>query len=210
MRAEPKRAHILLATFGSIVGAAMAAGCGAAASQAGASPSPGPSSRAVIPQSSAATSPAPACESTVLRVTAEGGGPAAGNVGLRIAFTNVGSTTCSLSGWPEVKAITAAGTQASPIRSLTTMFGPARLKGPPVVTLPPGGRALAVLAGQDVPAGDTSCPAPYQKLAVTPPGGSTATVISAWVPDLDAYMPACTRLVISPVVPPDDVAGGGG
>lgn len=75
MRAEPKRAHILLATFGSIVGAAMAAGCGAAASQAGASPSPGPSSRAVIPQSSAATSPAPACESTVLRVTAEGGRP---------------------------------------------------------------------------------------------------------------------------------------
>jgi hypothetical protein len=59
-----------------------------------------------------------------------------------------------------------------------------------------------VFAGSDIPgAGHTRCPPPYSRLRVTPPGSSRSVVLSAWLPSLDAYLPACARLSVTMVVP---------
>jgi hypothetical protein len=47
----------------------------------------------------------------------------------------------------------------------------------------------------------TSCPPPYRRLRVTPPGRSHRSVVSAWIPHYGAYLPACYRVSISPVIP---------
>jgi hypothetical protein len=51
--------------------------------------------------------------------------------------------------------------------------------------------AFALMAG----------PPSYRRLRTTPPGSKAATVISAWLPDLSAYLPACELPTLSPVVP---------
>jgi len=57
-------------------------------------------------------------------------------------------------------------------------------------------------AGSDTAtAGHTGCPPPYRRLRVTPPGSSRSVVLSAWLPTLDAYLPACSRIVVTMVVP---------
>jgi len=83
------------------------------------------------------------------------------------------------------------------------MFGPVN---PAVlsVTIRPGGRADAVFTGHDVPAGTADrCPPSYRQLKVTPPGNKQDAVIPAWLPApaLGIYMPACSQIVISQVVP---------
>jgi hypothetical protein len=87
------------------------------------------------------------------------------------------------------------------------MFGPygkggLYIKGLPVVTLRHGERADAVFTGADDRyLGGRRCPSLYRHLRVTPPGNSHSVVLSAWNHDLNAYLPACTRIEVSMVVP---------
>jgi hypothetical protein len=83
------------------------------------------------------------------------------------------------------------------------MFGPRpTIRGVPVVTLRHGGLAVAVFTGGDNPgSGKTRCGAPYRRLRVTPPGNFRSVELSAWLPYLDGYLPSCTRIEISFVVP---------
>jgi hypothetical protein len=82
------------------------------------------------------------------------------------------------------------------------MFGPYRTRGVPVVNLRPGQRADAVFAGSDIPGpGKTRCPPPYRRFRVSPPGGSRRAVISAWVRGLNAFMPACSGIQVTMLVP---------
>lgn len=130
--------------------------------------------------------------------------------GAYIAFTNQSPVRCELTGWPKLVAITAAGkaTRATdgPASSFTVTT---RGIGIPVVKLAPGERADASFVAADDPGpGMKKCPPSYRWLRVTPPGNSTSVVLSAWVRYLDAYLPACGGVGVSPVMPRSDLYGG--
>ena len=130
-----------------------------------------------------------------------------GTAGGFIGFTNRSSTVCRLTGWPTLVALSTAGTATTAVHVHATMFGPyskggLHIKSPPVVTLRHGERADAVFTGADDPyQGGTKCPSLYRYLRVTPPGNAHSVVLSAWLPWLNAYLPGCTRIDVSMVVP---------
>lgn len=120
--------------------------------------------------------------------------------------TGPGRAPCHLTGWPALVTVTAAGTSVTAVPRLTTMFGPYLLTASPVVTITPGAMAEAVFTVSDNPGpGATTCPPPDHLLRVTPPGNTQPAVISAWLPYLGGYLPACTPVWISPVVPSSDL-----
>ena len=142
----------------------------------------------------------PVCPARQLKIRMIYGGPAAGTVGAVLGLTNQGREPCRLAGWPALVALGPAG-RTTAVATLGVFGGPA-LTRPPVVTVMPGAEAVAVLAVADAPGpGLTTCPPPYRRLRVTPPGTSRSTVISAWIPHYGAYLPACYRVSISPVIP---------
>lgn len=125
---------------------------------------------------------------------------AGGTSGAYLGFRNEGDAPCQLAGWPLLVAVTATGKTASAVHVHTTMFGPAN-PAVSVVTLKPGAVAYAVFTGGDNPSGSaTKCPPSYRWLRVTPPGNSSSRVISAWLPYLGAYLPACTSIYVSETV----------
>jgi hypothetical protein len=126
-------------------------------------------------------------------------GAAAGTVGGRIGFTNLASSPCRLHGCPVLAAVNAAGKSRTAVDKITTMFGP-NLKAAPLVVLKPHATAEAAFTGGDHSRSGT-CPPPYRLLRVTPPGNSEAVTIRAWIPYYDHYMPACTPIWVSEVVP---------
>ncbi len=145
----------------------------------------------------------PVCRTSELKIAIVRGGVAAGTVGGYLGFTNAGRAACHLIGWPTVVAIAATGETSTATQVPTTMFGPV---SPAVlnVTIRPGQRADAVFTGHDIPAGTTDhCPPSWRRLKVTPPGNEQSAVIPAWLPApaLGTYLPACSRIVISQVVP---------
>jgi len=155
---------------------------------------------------SPATSPARlrTCPASQLTIKLIYGGPAAGTVGGVIGFSNHCSTRCQLAGWPTLIAAGPAR-RVNGQHTLSVFAGPT-LTRPPVVTIKPGALAVAVLAGGDHPGpGSVKCPLPFRRLLVAPPGSTRATAISAWIPNFDAYLPACTPIRISPVIPASDL-----
>jgi Protein of unknown function (DUF4232) len=149
-------------------------------------------------------SPSPAsvgsCVTSQLEISLTNTGALAGQAGGYLKFTNDGSAPCRMSGWPAVVGLTAQG-KAMPLRRMqSTMFGAWHYTAPPpVITLQPGDSAYAVVAADDKPAGDnTSCPAPYVHLRVSPPGDTGNATISAWLPGAGSYLPACTSADGSP------------
>lgn len=169
-----------------------------AASSAATTASPGSPS----PASTGSPSPASdgSCGTSQLKISMTDTGALAGQAGGYLKFTNDGSAPCRMSGWPDVIGLTAAG-QATSLRHMqSTMFGAWHYTAPPpVVTLQPGDSAYAVVAADDKPAGSsTSCPAPYVRLRVSPPGDAGNVTISAWLPGAGSYLPACTSADGSP------------
>jgi hypothetical protein len=81
-------------------------------------------------------------------------------------------------------------------RAHSTMYGAWQAPSPlPTITLAPGASAYAVVAAADQPAGSAaSCPAPYVRLRVAPPGGSGDVVVSAWLPGARSYLPSCAAI----------------
>lgn len=156
-----------------------------------------------VPPSTPPSQAAPMCRTSRLKIAIIRGGVAAGTIGGYLAFTNTGNDSCRLIGWPTVVAIAATGETSTAAKVPTTMFGPTN---PAVlrVTIRPGERADAVFTGHDVPAGsEDHCPPSYRQLKVTPPGNTQSAVIPAWLPApaLGLYMPACSPIAISQVVP---------
>jgi Protein of unknown function (DUF4232) len=153
--------------------------------------------------SAPADSPAPglaACATTQLKVGITNTGALGGQAGGYLRFTNDGTATCRMHGWPLVVALTAAGHATTLRRAQSTMYGawqaPASL---PVLKLKPGESAYAVVAASDHPAGSAGhCPAPYVRLRVSPPGGSGSVTVSAWLPGARSYLPSCPSIDGSP------------
>jgi len=149
--------------------------------------------------------PAPArstsssCATSQLRISLTHTGALGGQAGGYLRFTNDSTTACQIEGWPAVVALTASGQATTLKHAQSTMYGawhvPASL---PVVKLQPGDSAYAVVAADDQPAGAASCPAPYVRLRVSPPGSSSSVVISAWLPGAGTDLPACAAASGSP------------
>ena len=155
--------------------------------------------------SSASVARARTCATSQLKIRMLRSLVAAGNVGGYIGFRNRGTTPCRLRGWPILVAFDPGSRTAVRVRS--TMFGP-YVTGVPVVTLRPGKLAGAAFATSDNPGpGKLTCPRPYRRLRVTPPGSSQSVVLSAWLPALDAYLPACSRITVTLVVPASELRG---
>jgi hypothetical protein len=167
----------------------------ASAPATGSTPSP-----AATATNTPGTSAASACTASALKVSLTNTGALGGQAGGYLRFTNDGATACRMDGWPAVVAVTAAGKATTLRHAQSTMYGawqaPASL---PVVMLPPGGSAYAVVAADDQPVGNaTGCPAPYVRLRVSPPGSSGSVVVSAWLPGARSYLPSCTSITGSP------------
>jgi hypothetical protein len=153
--------------------------------------SPNPS-----PSQGAATD---ACGTSQLKVSLTNSGALGGQAGGYLKFTNDGATACQLTGWPSVVALTSADQGTTLKHAQSTMYGawqaPAQL---PTLKLAPGDSAYAVVAADDQPAGNGSCPAPFMHLRVTPPGSSASVVVTAYLPGARTYLPACTTVSGAP------------
>jgi hypothetical protein len=181
-----------------------AAACALALAACGSAPATGTPSAAgspATPAPSSTSSQTPsgpaagaACTTAQLKITLTHTGALAGQAGGYLSFTNDGTATCQMTGWPTVVAQTAAGSAIALKHARSTMFGAWQTPSPlPVVKLQPGGSAYAVVAADDEPAGTSpSCPAPFVRLRVSPPGSSASRVVSAYLPGARTYLPSCT------------------
>lgn len=148
-----------------------------------------------------------ACRASQLKIRTIHSSAGLGKAGAYIAFTNVSRAACELTGWPKLVAITAAG-KASTARDVPPSAFPATTaKIPaPIVKLSSGNRADAAFLAADGAA--SRCPPSYTSLRVTPPGLTKSIILSAWVRYLGAYLPDCSTIVVSPVVPAAYLQGG--
>jgi hypothetical protein len=143
----------------------------------------------------------PVCPTAALGVRLIHSMAGLGQSGGYLAFTNRSNSTCKLRGWPKLIGLTAQG-QATSARDVAAGSVGANVKGVPTVILKFHQRGDAVFAAADGPTtGRGTCPPSYHRLRVTPPGNSKAFVISAWIPYLNAYLPACAGIEVSPIVP---------
>jgi hypothetical protein len=196
------RVLVLFVRFAGLAGCACLAGCAVTQTSApavhsmnasatpAASPTPSTQSR---PGAAAGLT---ACAASQLTVTVTHTGALGGQAGGYLKFTDSGSGSCRMTGWPVVTAVTAAG-QSTPLRhAKSTMFGAWQYATPlPVLTLHPGGSAYAVIAADDQPAGTASaCPAPFVRLRVSPPGSTAGVTVSAWLPGAASYLPSCPAI----------------
>jgi hypothetical protein len=142
-----------------------------------------------------------ACHTSQLKIARIRSGAGGGQAWVYIGFTNESQAGCELAGWPSLVAITKAG-KASTARDVSPIGFPATTaKIPaPIVKLAPWKRADVAFRGAD--GGATRCPPSYRWLRVTPPGSTKSVRLSAWVPYLGAYLPQCSTVWVSPVVPP--------
>jgi hypothetical protein len=117
----------------------------------------------------------------------------------QIGFTNLSSAACQLTGYPAVAGVTAAGHQTLAGHLLSTEFGP-NITSVPVVTLAPQATAIAVVTGNSVAGSCGSGTIPtFRNLVVTPPGTADSVTLSAWLPSLAEYLPACGSINVTPV-----------
>jgi hypothetical protein len=126
-----------------------------------------------------------ACTTTNLAISVGQSQGAAGHIYIPILFKNVGSTPCTMGGFPGVAATTSGGQQAvQATRTSATAT---------TITVPPGSFASAMLVATDVPSGTaTTCPT-YPGILVTPPNTAKSQALSVQVP-------GCSAPTISPVI----------
>ncbi len=143
----------------------------------------------------------PMCRAPKLEITLARSAAAGPAVGGYIGFRNESATACQLKGWPALVTLTAAGVPVTARHVLITAFGP-NIAAAPTIILVPGARAEAVFEGNEVtgPCAGHGFPPPYRWLRVTPPGSAASVTISAWMPALGAYLPACGPAEVSPVL----------
>ena len=147
-------------------------------------------------------SPTRPCRTSQLEIKMGHNGPAAGTVSAYIEFINRSVRVCDLRGWPTLIAETAAGGSARAGNGPASEFAgvTATGVGVPTVTLKPNQRADAVFSAADGQ-GITPCGPRYRTLRLTPPANTKAVTISAWIPNLDAFLPSCSHIHVSPTLP---------
>ena len=159
-----------------------------------------PSTTAPAPTSTTTTTTVASlsrCTAAQLQVSAGQQGAGLGHEGGAILFENVGTSTCSLQGYPGVAGLSTTGAQA--VQAERTPQGylgglSSSSATPPLVVLQPHGVASALAEGTDMPTGtETSCPT-YHSLLVTPPTSTHSTKVAMG-------LPGCSPIEVHPVVP---------
>jgi hypothetical protein len=151
---------------------------------------------------------APRCRLAQLTVSTRHSFAGLGSARAYIAFTNRSPRPCQMSGWPRVVGITAKGIRVRTHDWPARDFPDVTVNGAPVVTLKLGQRADAVFEGADGPASGHTCGPRLRWLQVSPPSQAGAVRISAWIAWLERYMPSCSAIRLSPVLPPGGVYRG--
>jgi Protein of unknown function (DUF4232) len=150
------------------------------------------------------------CATAQLHVWVTRSAVAAGTVGGYLAFTNRGAAACTLRGWPTLTALR-PGASTTAVNVRATMFGPyaggtgAYIRGVPLVRLRPGQTAVAAFTAGDHGPTSAPCPPPYRQLRVTPPGNTASALVRAWIAWYGQYLPSCTGIEVSMVVPASDL-----
>jgi Protein of unknown function (DUF4232) len=190
---------ISVAAVGLAVGACSSPPTGSAGTSAprpavsGDSASPPASNATAAPAASAGS--VPVCQTHNLKIVIGPTGAAAGMSGGDLEFTNTSSTACQLQGWPQLVGVSASGATATAVPVHSTQFGPFNGGTVSAVRLNAGATAGVVFI-----VGANSCTETYQTLHVTPPGNTGSVVVSAWLPQVKTYLPACAPIDVSPVV----------
>ena len=146
---------------------------GAAASSASASSTAaptGPASSAAVNPNAAGSGGAPGCATRDLKATVGIAQGAAGSVYQVIDFTNIGTASCSLYGYP---GIALAG--GSPVNQIGAAAARSPQAGPTLVTLTPGSVAnslLRITQAQNYPTSKCG-PVPSTYLQIYPPNQTT-------------------------------------
>jgi hypothetical protein len=148
------------------------------------------------------------CANDQLDVTALRYGAASGAVSEVIAFTDISSEPCTLTGYPGVAALDSQGLQVEQARrQLNSMMG-GQYEGtrPQIVPLEPGGLATATVQGSDMPVGAaTACPSYFPSLLVTAPDDTDSVTLTSVGMQGSGYgergFPGCSPLIVTPVVP---------
>jgi hypothetical protein len=159
----------------------------------GAGASPAASSAAAAP--AASTDSVPVCQTPNLKIAIGPTGAAAGMSGGDLEFTNEASTACQLEGWPQLVGVTAGGATTSAVQVNSTQFGP--FNGGTVSAVRVNAGATAAVA---FIVSANNCADTYRTLRVTPPGNTQSVVVSAWLSQIQTYLPACAPIDVSPVV----------
>ncbi len=134
------------------------------------------------------------CKKADLQVTVGGSDAATGHRRVVVVFTNTGTRTCTMHGYPGVAALDASGAQvAQAARSLHGFMGGVTGTRAPTVSLTPGKSASAVVEALGFTSDGSPCIA-YAGLLVTAPDDTVSTHV-AWGND------GCARLQVHPVVP---------
>jgi hypothetical protein len=126
------------------------------------------------------------CTTKNLAISTPGSQGAAGSVYVPVVFQNIGTTTCTLGGFPGVAGTSASGGQQTQATRTSA--------NPTTITLTPNAFASSMVKGSDVPSGSaTSCPPNYAGLLVTPPNDTQSQALTVSIP-------SCAGLTVSPVV----------
>jgi len=149
------------------------------------------------PPAPSASARSPSCTGSQLATTLGKQAVGMGHVGQVVVFTNVGTSGCTLFGYPGIAGLDATGTQIMQAARIPSGYlgglwnapnGP-----PPLVALAPGQAASALVEGVDNQVGSIPC-VRLSGLLVTAPN-TTRSV------DLPSTSPECDGLVVHPVVP---------
>ena len=183
----------LVACSGASPGAGKTSASGAAASSgSGASTRAAPGSGS---STSGGVSSLPVCQTSQLKIAIGLTGAVAGMSGGDLTFTNTGSKDCELTGWPQLVGVTASGTSNAAVHVHSTQFGPFGGGTVSSVRIPArGAAAVAFIVGAN------NCSDSYRTLRVTPPGNTQSVEVSAWLPQVNTYLPACAPINVSPLV----------
>lgn len=154
-------------------------------------PTPQPAPGGVLP----AAAP---CRGPQLKLSSEGGDAGAGNRVTNIGIQNIGTTPCSLTGYPGVVLQDRQGRNLTAIRSEQNP-GSYFTQGqaPTPVTLAPQGKAAFELAWNVVPneaQGQRTCPN-VARIRVTAPGDTSPVSMDM------AFAPCSSRVRVSPIRP---------
>jgi hypothetical protein len=145
---------------------------------------------------------APECRAGQLAISFVRRGAVMGQEGGLLRFTNVSGTSCRISGYPHVVAITKNGRDVHASRSLQSMLFATywlHLRPVPKLTLPHGRSGYAVLGGADNPAAagrenpKWQCPT-ARSLLVSPPGSRHRVTLSGFLwrsGSNQIYLPLC-------------------
>ncbi len=141
-----------------------------------------------VPAPPAATA---ACADGQLRVGTAPVSSGLSHYGLLLVFTNIGRSSCTVTGYPGADGVSGAQVAAIP-RTLRGYLGGVSGRRP-VIVLAPGAAATALLEGNSAcVTGDA--PHMFTTLRVTPPGSHLTTELSFRLAD-------CQGIAVHPVVP---------